>query len=556
MSKTTDLPCWCGEGKTSCAMFAHPKPHLHCFKCNSQNWDTEVIEEYQMFTNTASVATTDTNTKAGFPKQGELVSLKDRGLHKSTAEKYRVETLTELVLDDTGQPIGKKPTHRAFPYYDLKGNFIAQKVKGLDKRMYWTGRVADSTLFGQNLFSSGGKYLTITEGEEDAMAAYQMLYESYDKVQPSVVSIPNGASAAVRDCKKNWEYINSFDKVIICFDNDEPGRDAASKVADLFPGKSFVMRLEQKDANDYLKQGKAKEFIQAWFSAERLTPEGVIPSSHLWEDMVATEDCINVPYPWQGLQNMLFGMRTGELIIVKAVPKAGKTLLLKELAYHIKSTTEHNVAILFLESTKKQIGLGFCAIEMDKPLGRPDIEFSEEELREAYNKALSDDRFFIFDPKADKSYKNVLEKILHFIKAYNCKFIFLDHITMLTYNEMSSQERQLIDKLVNDLKTLTTEHDVCVFAVIHVNDEGQTRGSRAPGQLCDVMLHLERDKMSPDENVRATLEVYIEENRPVGESGLACKLFYEKDTGRLRELTNANTIEQHIRPEKEVKFDE
>ena len=89
-------------------------------------------------------------------------------------------------------------------------------------------------LFGQQLFKEGGKYLTITEGECDAMAAYELLGSKW-----AVVSIIRGAAGAVKDIKDNLEYIESFDNIVICFDKDKQGIEAAKKVATLLkPGKA------------------------------------------------------------------------------------------------------------------------------------------------------------------------------------------------------------------------------------------------------------------------------------------------------------------------------
>ena len=108
-------------------------------------------------------------------------------------------------------------------------------------------------LFGQQLFQKGGKFLTICEGECDAMAAHEMM----DSKWP-VVSVKNGAGGAVKDVKENLEFLESFDCVVINFDNDKAGKEAAKKVARVLrPGKSKILNLpeEYKDCNVVLNQG-------------------------------------------------------------------------------------------------------------------------------------------------------------------------------------------------------------------------------------------------------------------------------------------------------------
>jgi hypothetical protein len=74
-------------------------------------------------------------------------------------------------------------------------------------------------LFGQNVFNQGGKYITVCEGELDAMSAYELLGSKWP-----VVSIKNGAASALKNCKQSFDYLNKFDTVVVCFDNDEQGK--------------------------------------------------------------------------------------------------------------------------------------------------------------------------------------------------------------------------------------------------------------------------------------------------------------------------------------------
>ena len=80
---------------------------------------------------------------------------------------------------------------------------------------------------------SNNKKITICEGEIDAMSVSEMVAP---KRYP-IVSVRTGAAGAVTDCKKQYEYINSFEQILLCFDNDEPGREASRRVAELFPPK-------------------------------------------------------------------------------------------------------------------------------------------------------------------------------------------------------------------------------------------------------------------------------------------------------------------------------
>ena len=122
-----------------------------------------------------------------------------------------------------------------------------KKVRSHDKNFFINGNWKDAQFYGQHLFSKGGKFVTIVEGEFDAMAAYQMLGSKYP-----VVSVRNGATSAAKDIRKQYEWFDSFDNIVICFDGDEAGQKAASQVAEIFGGKAKVFKhLDgMKDACD------------------------------------------------------------------------------------------------------------------------------------------------------------------------------------------------------------------------------------------------------------------------------------------------------------------
>ena len=196
---------------------------------------------------------------------GIFAPLTDRNISQETATKFGVKT----VYDSNGVI-----AQHLYPYYN-QGELSGVKIRLIrDKIFRFEGTMQGCSLFGQNLFKHGGKYLTITEGECDAMAAYELMGSKW-----AVVSIRNGAQSAVKDIKENIEYIESFDNVVICFDKDAQGQEAAKKVANIIkPGKAKIMSLPNgyKDANDMLRKRKHEEFTKSFWDAQSYTPSGII----------------------------------------------------------------------------------------------------------------------------------------------------------------------------------------------------------------------------------------------------------------------------------------
>jgi twinkle protein len=182
---------------------------------------------------------------------GEAKAIVDRGISRETCEYFGVT---------------QADNKHYYPYFDETGLKVAQKVRSVaNKQFSIEGNFTNATLFGQNLFQKNGKYITIVEGELDALASYQMTGSKWP-----TVSIRNGASAALKDCKAQYEYLDSFEAIVICFDVDEPGQKAAKEVAELFGNKVKIVKhlKECKDACDYLINGRGAEYVNQWWRAE------------------------------------------------------------------------------------------------------------------------------------------------------------------------------------------------------------------------------------------------------------------------------------------------
>jgi twinkle protein len=204
-----NLPCWTCGGNSSVSYYLEPEPHLYCFKCEGTTYEEQDIEltldkgsnVSHMNTKFKDNVTATTSSETPFPVEGIYIPMVERGISKGVAQKFGVQAFLKS---------GKLHGYM-FPSTSSSGDLIAQKYKSLDKRVHkWIGAPSEGVLFGQHLFPTGGKFLTITEGEEDAMAVYQMAKTVYTTREVPVISIRNGASSAEKECKKNWEYINSF----------------------------------------------------------------------------------------------------------------------------------------------------------------------------------------------------------------------------------------------------------------------------------------------------------------------------------------------------------
>ena len=473
---------------------------------------------------------------------GVVDGIPDRGIKKETANFYNVQ-----VLHDRNSNVVK----HIYPYYDINNSHIGNKIRLVaNKGFSAEGNLPRAVMFGQNKFPQGGKYLTICEGEIDAMSAYELQGSKW-----ASISIKNGCQSALKDIKANYDYINKFDKVVLCFDNDEHGKKAAIKVAQIFePNKCLIMDMRYKDANEYLIKGKKQEFTQDFWNAKPYTPAGIHNLADISSRIYAEDDTQTCLYPYDGLNEKLYGIRTGELITFTAGTGAGKSSLMRELMHHLLTNTEHNIGVFSLEENITRTMLHIMSVEANDRLYIKEVQknYTLEQLQEFERKTIGTRRFYGFDHFGSITTDEILNRVRYMVKALDCKYILIDHLSILVSGIEGEDERRNIDQLMTKLRSLVEETRCAMLLVSHLRrasgDKGQEqgkeislsmlRGSHSIAQISDAVIALERDQQAEDPTLANTTTVRVLKNRYAGETGVATYLLYNKDSGRLTEVEN------------------
>jgi twinkle protein len=522
--------------------------HEACPKCGSKNNLARYTDGHAhcftpdcgYYEKAEGVATPMNNTMNNDLYVGQTTSLKDRGISQETASKYGVTTLTNNGMI----------TKHVYPYFSSDKKHVANKIRTLPKEFTAQGNFGLSQLFGQQLFSGGQKYITICEGECDAMSTYEMMGSKW-----ASVSIKNGVQSAVRDCKQNFEYLDSFENIIICFDNDNIGKATANKVAEIFsPNKCKIVNMELKDANEYLRAGQRQKFVQCWWNAKSHTPEGILRVSDIRDNLWKKKDRKTCPYPFDGLNEKLYGARTGELVTITSGTGMGKSSFMRELVYHFWKTTQDNIGLIFLEEDAERTLQGVLGIHTNKQLHLDEVW--EKENIEDLNKVVDEfdsDRLTIYNNSfGSLSDEQIMSRIRFMAKGCDCKWIFVDHLSLIMSAREDNNERKAIDLLMTKLRGLCHETKVGMFLVSHLrrldNDKGHEegkqvslshlRGSHAIAQLSDAVIGMERNQQEEDEVSANTSVIRVLKNRYAGITGIASYLLWSKENGRMTEIEN------------------
>lgn len=526
--------------------------HAYCFGCN-KTWrlDEEELDQYKMYNNKEG----ERFMPETITLPGQVYGIPDRGISLETCKKFGVKCTV------TPQGI----TEHFYPYYDKDSNLIAYKKRIVNGKMFsWTGDAKDSVLFGMNAFPKGGQYVTLLEGEADCMACYQM----FNGVG-AYVSLKNGCKdlKAVKDA---YEWLDSFDNIIVCVDGDAPGRECAKKIIDILPpGKTKVVKMPEspKDANDFLKQGKVEEFKKLWWKAEDQRPEDVVNIGTTLGRVLTYRETHNyIPTPWCGLNELIQGTRAGQMVVLTAGSGQGKSSFMRAWIINLlKNNPELRVGCFFMEESIEETIVSMMSYAAGENLKRTEVWDSktQEQLTSYFNDVLFDGRIEMFEPKENTSPSYIVNKIRYMAVAKGCKIIFLDHLSILV--DDSDNVRMDLNKLCKDIHELCVGLGITVIAAIHLrkSQSGQDHESGAEvrlddikdsssvKQLSDVVIAFERNGQSDNERIQNTTKVRVLKNRDFGEKGLACGLLYDRKTTRFDELPKEVLLQESIFTEDE-----
>ena len=529
------LPCpLCSS---SDAVSVNADNSAYCFSCQ------EYIREYNL-EQEPTIINRD-HEKKDFVGQSDFAEIVDRNIKADTCKKYGVT----VKIDSMGNI-----TNHYYPYHDKQGAKIGTKTRFTKlKEFSIQGNTKYSGLFGEHLFSKN-KYIIITEGELDALSAYQMF--KTDKYETPVVSIKNGITSAVKDVKNSLDWLEQFDNVIVNFDNDEQGKEGALKVAELFsPGKCKIMHLPNdfKDASDCLSKNKIQTYVKAFWDAKVFAPDGIINANSLFDEITKPTIKSFVQYPFEELNKITYGIRPSELVTFTAGSGLGKTQVMREIIHHIIKSTQDNIGLLMLEETPVITSKGLMSIEANQRLHLPDVHLSKEEMKTYFDKTVGTGRVFMFDHFGSNSIDNIVSRVRFLAKGLDCKYIVIDHVSIIVSDQSHGDERRALDEIMTRLRTLVQETGVAMMVVSHLrrpdgkgHEEGaatslsQLRGSASIGQLSDIVIGLERDAQNDDPEVRSTTRVRVLKNRFSGLTGPCSNLKYNNDTGRLIEVQSSD----------------
>lgn len=503
----------CPNCGSSDALARYSDGHGHCFSClHYEHGDGSVSFNHKPQSKLMDFT-------------GDFVPLKQRNLHEDTLKKFNVR------YDHDSKSL-------RFPYYNQANQLVAFKSRNQDKDFKWTGKNEDHTLFGQQLWGTG-KSLVITEGEIDCLSVFQV------RAGWPVVSLPNGAAAARKALQHQLKWVMGFEEIILLYDSDDVGQQAAQDCAGLFPhDRLFIASMNPyKDANEALIAKDYDAIRQAFWNKKQYAPKTVIDGRDLFSLATRPLHGRDADWPYTTLDGITGGLRKGELVTVTAGSGVGKSTFCGEVAQHLIDQGQ-KVGYIALEEGLQRTALRLMSVKANRPL-HLNNELPEEILRDAFETSLGTGSVFLRDGFGSVDPDSILSDCRFMALAKEVGWIILDHLSILMSGNESHDERKLIDVTMTKLRSFVEETGIGMILISHLKRPqgdkghedgqqvslGQLRGSHSIVQLSDMVIALERNLSSGD----TLANIRVLKNRFNGQTGQAGTIRFDKITGRMLE---------------------
>ena len=537
------LPHDCGSGD-GLQVFENERGqgyNAYCYACDTyiENPYENEEEGYRPVLQGKTEADREAEVRAvgGLPS----VALPTRKLRRETLEYFGVRVALSEVDGET-------PTTTYFPYADgYKAKLIASK------NMWAVGNTKGAGFFGWGkALESGGRKVFITEGEEDAMALFQVLKDKNKGTQwadldPAVVSLPNGAGGAKKTIADNLDALTrNFSEIVLAFDMDKPGEKASDDVLRILPIAKKAT-LPAKDANACLLEGRSKALANAVLFKATTPKNTRIVSADTLFNAACVPAQWGLSWPWEKLTDITRGIRFGETYYVGAGVKMGKSEFVNAIGVHCM--VEHGLKVFMAKPEEANVKT--VKMVIGKAVGRffhdPKIEFDKE----AYDKGakMIGDKLLMLNIYQHLGWSTLKMDIIQAVNR-GCKIVFIDPITNLINGINSGEANTVLQGIAQELAAMAKDLDIAIFIFCHLKapDAGlaherggkvyshQFSGSRAMMRSCNYMIGIEGNK-DPDLELeeRNVRKVVVLEDREFGSVDYL-RLYWDENTGLFNEM--------------------
>ena len=351
------------------------------------------------------------------------------------------------------------------------GELAAVKYLGIDrdakgKKITRVEAGCEPVLFGwQAVTNTNGRECTITEGEIDAMTAW-------DYRCPNPLSVPFGGG---KGAKQQWieselERLAQFEVIYLALDMDAEGEAGAEEIASrLGRHRCRRVKLPHKDMNECAKAGiPTEEIKRAFDAAGTLDPPELTRAGAYLDEVISLfwpkqGEVVGYGLPWEKTADKV-RFRPGELTLWTGATGSGKSQLLSHCLVAMGEQGAR-VCIASLEMMPAQL-----LKRAVKQAGNTD-RAPEPYIREIVG--WLDEWMWVFGQVGKAGVTRILEVFEYARCRYGCDVFVIDSLMRLG---VGSEDYEGQEKAVFAIVSWAVEKGVHVHLVAHARKENRQNG--------------------------------------------------------------------------------
>jgi len=206
---------------------------------------------------------------------------------------------------------------------------------------------------------------------------------------------------------------------------------------------------------------------------------------------------IGITTGFKPLDDLTGGFRKGQLIVIGAATKGGKTSMAVNMATRA-ATAGHPVGFISLEMSSGELFDRFVS-----SYGQADISvLSKQPTKEEMDKIsraatqVSLLPIYIRD-EGDVNPLQLRAAMRRMCAVHQTRLIVVDYIQLLSPTDRKDSRERQVAEASRTLKQLAKELDITILALTQLNADGASRESRAIEHDCDLFLVIEREQEKP-----------------------------------------------------------
>ena len=339
----------------------------------------------------------------------------------------------------------------------------------------WCQKNADTSnlLFNMNRINTTAPLL-ICEGEPDCLSAIEAGFTN-------AVSVPLG-SGNFHWIEENWDWLEQFDSIIVCSDNDEAGQKMQkevvyrlgswrTKVVEVPPifeaenGKKYSIN-DLNEALYYLGKEKVLEII---LNAKDSPVPGVIDFSDIQD--VDLDQIDGITTGIRPLDRYLMKLFQGTLNIITGINGAGKSSFINQII--CQSLEQDKNVFLFSGElpnfqTKNWLNSVLAGQRHIEERHFQDATYykvrpeAKREIDEFYR-----GRLYIYEDGRSNRMTDLLKTMEDSVRKYGTKLLILDNLTAINLECSDDNKYNKQSELIMNLIAFAVKFNVIVLLVVH-----------------------------------------------------------------------------------------